>query len=205
VPLFDQVRLYGDDVAKVLAADGHLLALGDCHAPLNDDESHSGLEDHELSPLEQRFLREQGRRLPKSDNLFQGIDWTGVHVNPDRIRRALSGSSGSGSPDSIAGRMWRAIKSSRRGIAEWAVTDQRLLVLTGDTAVHKTYTVVFSVPPFQIKSATGRGKLLFHWGRVEIIVTDDSMLAFNAALLDIVAALLGIVAACQLVAALSDP
>jgi hypothetical protein len=197
VPLFNQVKLFGDDVAKVLNPGERLLALGAYHEPLNGDDSKLELEDHELSPLAQRFLREHGHRLPTSDGFFQGVDWHGVHVNPDRIRRALSGSSGAGAPRSSAGRMWRATKNAG-GMIEWAVTDQRLLILKGDTALHRTYTIMFAVPRSEIRSAVRRGKLLFQWGRVEVTFTDDSMLAFNAALLDIGSAR-------QLVAALSRP
>jgi hypothetical protein len=186
VPLFNQVKLFGDDVAKVLEPGERLLALGAFHEPLNGDDSKLELEDHELSPLQQRFLREHGHRLPNSDKFIQGVDWLGVHVNSDRIRRAFSGLSGVGSPPSIAGRMWRASKDGS-GV-EWAVTDRRLLLLKSDTAVNRTYTVLFSVPRSLIASAARRGKLLFQWGRVEVSFTDGSMLAWNAALLDVSAA-----------------
>jgi hypothetical protein len=186
VPLFNQVKLFGDDVAKVLEPGERLLALGAFHELLNGDDSKLELEDHELSPLQQRFLWEHGRRLSTSDKFFQGVDWGGIHINPDRLRRAFSGLSGVGSPDSIAGRMWRASKDAS-GV-EWAVTDRRLLLLTSDTAVNKTYTILFSVSRSLIASAARRGKLLFQWGRVEVSFTDGSMLAWNAALLDLSAA-----------------
>jgi hypothetical protein len=196
VPLFNKVKIYGDVVAKVLEPGERLLALGTFHELLNGDDSKLERADHELSPLQQRYLREHGHRIPTSDRFFQGVDWLGVHVNSDRIDRALSGLCGVGAPDSIAGRMWRASKDAS-GV-EWAVTDRRLLLLASDMALDTTYTIVFSVPRSSIASAARRGKLLFQWGRVEVTFTDGSMLAWNAALLDVSAAR-------TLVAALSGP
>lgn len=198
MPLFNQRKLFGDDVAKVLQPGEQLLALGPFHEPLNGDESKLELEEHELGKFEREFLRQHGHRPETSDSFFQGIDWTGVHINPDRIRRAMSGLSGAGAATSVAGRMWRAGKDQTGGFVEWAVTDRRLLLLKGDIAVNRTYTILYEVPRSSVASAARRGKLLFQWGRVEVSFTDGSMLAWNAALLDISAAR-------SLVAALSGP
>jgi hypothetical protein len=110
----------------------------------------------------------------------------------------MSGLSGAGAATSVAGRMWRAGKDQTGGFVEWAVTDRRLLLLKGDIAVNRTYTILYEVPRSSVASAARRGKLLFQWGRVEVSFTDGSMLAWNAALLDVSAAR-------SLVAALSGP
>ena len=198
MPLFNSVKLYGEDVARSLEPGERLLGLGTYHDPLNGDESRLHLADHELRGVAKRFRDDTGRHLPTDDRLLQGVDWGGVHINPDRLRRAWSGLAGQGAPESIAGRMWRATKAPGKGTLDWAVTDRRLLVLEHEAAVHPTYRIKFAVPRAEIRSACRRGKLFFQWGRVEITFVDDSMIAFNAALLDVGAAR-------QLVRALTGP
>jgi hypothetical protein len=188
VPLFNSVKLFAEDVAKSLEPGERVLAMGTYHEPLNGDESRFELADGELRGVAKRFREQTGRRLSTDDRFFQGVDWRGVHINPDRLRRAYSGLAGHGSPSSIAGRMWRAGKAPGRSSPDWAVTDRRLLLLEHEVAVHPTYEITFAVPRTVVRSAVRRGKLFFQWGRVEITFTDDSMIAFNAALLDIGAA-----------------
>jgi hypothetical protein len=185
VPLFDGVKVYGEAVSTVLAPGERLLAIGGFHTLLNGDESKLERRDHELTKVEQRFLREHGRRMPSSDRWFQGVDWTGIHVNSDRFERLLSGLVGIGAVDSYAGRLWRSTKQSR-GLLQWAVTDRRFLVL--DSTPSNDYSIPFSVDRADVRSARRRGKLLFQWGRVELRFVDGSMFSFLAAMLDVVAA-----------------
>jgi hypothetical protein len=184
--LFDQVKLFGEDVAKVLEPGERLLALGGYHELLAGDESKLALETGELSGREREVFERTGRRLEVPDRLFLGVDWRGVHINPDRLHRWWSGLSGVGAAESVAGRMWRAAKG-KPGL-EWAVTDRRLLLLSSDTAVDRAYAVVFDVPRAQVRSVARRGKVFFQWARVEISFVDGSMLAFNPALMDVSAA-----------------
>src|SRR3954453_10463614 len=77
--------------------------MGTYHEPLNGDESRFELADGELRGVAKRFREQTGRRLSTDDRFFQGVDWRGVHINPDRLRRAYSGLAGHGSPSSIGG------------------------------------------------------------------------------------------------------
>jgi hypothetical protein len=195
MPIFNTLKLWGADVtAQVLEPGETLIDMGSLHEPLNGDESRLGLEDHELSRRERKFLAETGHRFETSDSWLLGIDLSGVHINQDRVHRAMSGLSGIGAPGSIAGQMWRA--GRRDGFLEWAVTDRRLLILRKKAG--KEHTFLYAVPRSSVAGAVRRGKLLFEWGRVELSFTDGSMLAYVAGFLDIGAAR-------KLVAALSGP
>jgi hypothetical protein len=192
MPIFNALKLYGDEVTtQVLQPGETLIDMGPTHEPLNPDTSKLELEDHALSKFHREFLAEHGRRLETSDSWFQGIDCSGIHINSDRINRAMSGLRGIGAPNSIAGQMWRATRfrsGSVAGSLHWAATDRRLLMIRGDIAVDRTWTVMYSVPRSSIARAARRGKLLFQWGRVELSFTDGSMLAYTPGLLDVVAA-----------------
>jgi hypothetical protein len=186
VPLVNHVKIDGPDIAKVLEPGEQLRALGSYRRPLNGDSSALELADDELTGVEKRFLTETGERVPPTDKLFLGVDWTGVHLNSDRINRFLFGRDGSGAVESIAGRMWRAGRAPTGKMRHWAVTDRRLLLLLQTIGtVPSVWEVEFAVPLASVRSARRRGKLLFEWGLVEITFVDGSTLGVLAGIVDV--------------------
>ncbi|WP_097327759.1 hypothetical protein [Paractinoplanes atraurantiacus] len=176
MPLFNAVKIYGNDVAPVLEPGERLLAMGMVHTHYSGDTS--ALESEGGDP----------HRPASSQGLVDGVDWTGVQYNQDRVNRAIGGSSGSGSAASWGGQAWQAIKARAVGNLDWAVTDRRLLLLDKDNANPPTFSVHFAVPREAIRSARRRGKILFQWGRVEVRFADDSMVAMVLAIVDVGAA-----------------
>jgi hypothetical protein len=177
VPLFNSVKVYGKDVAPVLETGERLLAMGMVHTHWSGDTS--SLESEGGNP----------DRPGSSRGLVEGVDWTGVQYNQDRVNRLVAGSSGAGAADSWGGRMWSAIRArSEKANVEWAVTDRRLLLLDNDRGNPPTFAVHFAVPRAVIRGARRRGKVLFQWGRVEVSFVDGSRVALVLAILDISAA-----------------
>ncbi len=96
---------------------------------------------------------------------------------------AKGGISGAGGPESVAGRWWRAARDDRNrwDALEYGVTDRRLLLLTSRNrgAGGTEYRILFEVPRSAVASVARRGKLLFQRGRVEVRLTDGSMIAWS--------------------------
>ena len=172
MPLFDAVKLNGQAVAPVLEAGERLLAMGTVHAHWSGDTS---------------ALASEGGGEGGSGRLVEGVDWTGVQYNQDRINRAISGVSGSGAAGSWGDRTWQALRA-HAGTVDWAITDRRLLFLDHQIGNPPVFTVQFAVPRAAIRSARRRSKFLFQWGRVEVTFADGSMIALVLALLDLGAA-----------------
>jgi hypothetical protein len=172
VPLFNQVKAFGSDVAKVLEPGERLIAMGGYQPP------HVG----DTSDLE----RPAGE--PPSGKLIEGADWMGVHLNPDRVNRAVGGSAGTGGAGSVAGRLWREATNAPDGLRKWAVTDRRLLLLVDTLKKPTEFQVHFAVPRAAIRSARRRGRIFLQWGRVELTFADGSTAALTLAMFDIGAA-----------------
>jgi hypothetical protein len=155
VPLLNHVKIHGPDIAKVLEPGERLVALGIYRGPHHPDT---------------RGLDPQ----PGQDKLFELGQF-----NTQIFNRLLSGSAGSGGPDSYAGTMWRAGTAMGPGIVHWAVTDRRFLLL------RRPWTIGFALPLSAVRSARRRFQPLFGWGQVEVTFADGSMLAILAGLLDV--------------------
>lgn len=170
MPLLNSAKIYAADVGPLLRPGERLLAMGAYHEPLNGDESR---------------LRAEP---PADDRVLQGFDLLagGLQINPDRVRRALSGLVGAGTPESAAGRLWRAGQQARH--ADWAATSERFLLLERAELTRGAFTVAFSAERSDITRVRQTAWLPFQWARIELTFADGSTLAFNAALLDWVAA-----------------
>lgn len=197
MPIFNLVKVYGEDVAKVLEPGERLLAMGYFHTNWGGDTSRMDLADHELRPWEQRVLRETGQRPSRSTKFVEDVDWMGVHVNRIYFDRWLYGSIGHGAIDSHGGRLWRVIRDSKRRDLDWIVTDRRLAFLHQGQEIDPDFKIVYSVPRSVISHVKRRGKLFFQWGRCELHFIDGSMCVMLVAVLDVIAARI-------LVRALSD-
>ncbi len=176
------------ELAAVLEPGEKLLSVGGFHNTWNGDESRFELEDHELPKSERDYLAKHGRRMPTSDNFVQDVDWQGIHGNPDRINRFLSGSAGSGAPSSVAGKLWRLSKD-KGSLGIWAVTDRRFLIW--DERAFKqprAFEILFEVSRDQIASVRQPLFPLFSWTYIQIAFTDGSMIGFNAAIVDFLGA-----------------
>jgi hypothetical protein len=184
MPLIDFVKIYGPDVAGLLGRDERLLVMAGYHEPLIGDESRLVRTVDELSPRMRRYVDKHGPLPAPSDKFVQGFDplLGGLLVNYHRIDRFMGGISGEGGPDSMAGRLWRAVKEPTGRSLYVAVTGRRLLVLAMSIPEGE-FTVVFEAPRSAIASARRAGKLLFQRGRVEVRFTDGSMKAFTTAML----------------------
>src|SRR5689334_12375081 len=110
------------------------------------DSSRLERTDDELNPRELEQLRQTGRRPGQSDHWIEGFGWTGLHLNPDRTRRLISGSLGSGSPESIAGRLWRGTRGVETASLEWAITDRRLVFLNRLSEQPPKFAIHYAVP-----------------------------------------------------------
>lgn len=184
MPLIDFVKIYGPDLVKLLGRDEHLLAMAGYSEPLIGDESRLGRTVDELSPRMRRHIDKYGPPPEPSDKFVQGFDplMGGILVNYNRIDRFMGGISGEGGPESMAGRLWRAVKEPSSGSHYVAVTGRRLLVLSMSIPTHE-FTIAFEAPRSAIASARRVGKLFFQRGRVEVRFTDGSMKAFTTAML----------------------
>lgn len=182
MPLLNLLKIYGADIAQALEAGERPLAVGLYRGPHNPDTRGFELADSELSPGEQRFLQEHGRRLPDSDKAIE-LGQINGHV----WQRLISGSAGWGSPTSYAGRMWRAGTALHRSsTVHWVVTDRRFLLMVGPRpGSDGPWSIGFEVPRSAVRSARRRFKLLFAWGQVEVTFVDDSMVAILAGMLDV--------------------
>jgi hypothetical protein len=179
VPLFNAVKIYGKAVAEVLEPGERLLAMGMFHPNLGGDTSGFERTDDEARP---------GDGAGSSGRLVEGVDWTGVQYNKDRVDRIVGGSTGSGAVGSIAGRMWRAMRETVSGQLEWAVTDQRLLLLQKTAHNPAEFAIHFAVRRADIGGVRRRAKILFQWGRCEVAFVDGSRLAMTISMVDIGAA-----------------
>lgn len=180
--MLNYLKIYGDDIAQALEAGERPLAMGLYREPHNADARGFELLDSELSPGEQRFLAEHGRRLPDSDKAIE-LGQINGHV----WQRLISGRAGWGSPTSYAGRLWRAGTALQRsGTVHWLVTDRRLVLVVGPRpGSDGPWSVGFAVSRSAVRSARRRFKLLFAWGQVEVTFVDDSMVAILAGMLDV--------------------
>jgi hypothetical protein len=179
MPLIDYVKLYGSDVARVLAQGEGLVDVGPYREPLAGDESRLERTIDELNPLARGLARRRGPQPPRPDRLVEGFDpLDGLQVNPHRLDRLLGGLSGAGSPESMAGRLWRAARASTGG-TYYAVTDRRLLLLADRRPGAGDYGILFELPRSAVVSARRRGKVLLQWGRVEVSFSDGSMKAWT--------------------------
>jgi hypothetical protein len=184
MPLIDFAKIYGPDVAKLLGPDERPLVMASYNEPLIGDESRLTRTVDELSPRMRWLIDKYGPPPAPSEKFVEGFNplLGGLLVNYDRIDRFMGGISGEGGPESMAGRLWRAVnKPSGRGLYV-TVTGQRLLVLSKSVA-EEEFTIVFESPRSAITSARRAGKLLFQRGRVEVRFTDGSMKAFTTAML----------------------
>ncbi len=172
MPLFNQVKAFGSDVAKVLEPGERLIAMGGYQPP------HVG----DTSALE----RPSGE--PGSGRLVEGADWTGVQLNPDRVNRAVGGTTGTGGAESTAGQLWREATNAPDGLRKWAVTDRRLLLLVDTLKKPTEFRIHFAVPRQAIRSARRRGRFVLQWGRVELTFADGSTVALTLAMFDVGAA-----------------
>jgi hypothetical protein len=173
VPLFNQVKAFGSDVAKVLEPGERLIAMGGYQPP------HVG----DTSDLERPSGEPAG-----PDRLVEGVDWTGVQLNPDRVNRAVGGTTGTGGSGSIAGQLWREATNAPAGLRKWAVTDRRLLLLVDTLRKPTEFRIHFAVPRPAIRSARRRGRFFLQWGRVELTFADGSTVALTLAMFDVGAA-----------------
>jgi hypothetical protein len=181
VPLLNHVKIYGPEIAKVLAPGERLLALGIYRGPLNPDTRGLERTDDELSDFEQRYVQEHGHRLPESDKVFEAGQF-----NTEIFNNLMSGSAGSGAANSYAGLIWRAGKAMEPGAVHWAVTDQRFLLMKRPaTGTQGPWSIGFAVPRSAVRSARRHFRLLFGWGQVEVTFADGSKLAILAGLLDV--------------------
>ena len=186
MPLINYLKLYGADVARVLAPGERLIELGPYREPLAGDESRLERTADELDPLTRRLAARGGPRKPPSDRFIQGIDpLSGVQVNENRIDRFFGGITGEGGVESFAGRLWRSAKANTK-IKYYAVTDRRLLLLVEQGKINSgDYRIAFEAPRSAVLSARRRGKLLFQWGRVELRFSDGSMKACTLGMLSV--------------------
>lgn len=181
MPLLNHVRINGPEIAKSLEPGERLLALGLYRGPLNPDTRGLERTEGELSPFEQRYVREHGHRLPESGRVFEAGQF-----NTEMFNNLMSGSAGAGAANSYAGLMWRAGKAMGPGIVHWVVTDRRFLLMQRPPAGSKgPWTMGFAVPRGAVRSARRRFKILFGWGQVEVTFVDGSMLAILAGLVDV--------------------
>jgi hypothetical protein len=183
MPLIDFVKLNGPDVARLLGRNERLLDMAAYSEPLIADESRLARTVDELGPRMRAHVDKRGWAPPPSHGPIGGIDpLSGVQVNHEYIPRLMGGVAGAGAPDSMAGRMWRAVKKVGGGALYCAVTDQRLLVVAHDLASDR-FAIVFDVPRSAVRSAIRKGKLLLQRGRIELRFTDGSMKAFTTGML----------------------
>lgn len=166
MPLIDHVKLYGEDVSKVLQPGERLLAMGFFTSDLGDKER---LPDHD-GPL-------------PSDKFFLGFKLLagGLRTNPHRFDRFFFGVSGIGGRSTIAGQFFRVTEDTRIS-PHYAVTDRRLLLLHEEKTGSGDYRIVFETPRSTVASAARRGRL-FQRGRVELTFTDGSMKALTTGML----------------------
>jgi hypothetical protein len=188
VPLFNMLKVYGDDIAKVLEPGERPIAMGSFHTHWGGDRSRLELADHELSHREQRTLRETGKRPVQSTRFVEGVDWMGVHFNRIYFDRWLYGSVGRGQVESHGGRLWRVIRDAKQSSMDWIVTDRRLALVQRESEDPLRFGIHYSIPRPAIRGVRRRGKLFFQWGRCEVTFVDDSMTAMTLAIFDVSAA-----------------
>ncbi|BCY08967.1 hypothetical protein [Actinoplanes sp. L3-i22] len=188
MPLFNLVKVWGEFVAEVLEPGERLIAMGYFNPDVYGDSSRLERTSDELDPHELEQLHQTGGRPGQSGRWIKGFGWTGLQLNPNRTRRLISGSLGSGSPESVAGRLWRGTRDVETAALEWVVTDRRLVFLNRLSGQPPKFAVHYAVPRSVIGSVRRHSKLFFQWGRCELTFTDGSTFAMMLAALDVSAA-----------------
>jgi hypothetical protein len=176
MPLINQLKVHGEQVAPLLQDGERLLDVGLFHPAFGDE---SGLErPTELTSRPEQWLRDRfgDQAQPQSQGWVNGVDpvW-GLEWNAAALDKALGGVAAAGSASSIAARML-VLQRKSSDIMYYAVTDRRLLLLAKPT-IH-TFEPVLAVPRAAIRGARLQGKLFFpQRGRVVLWFADGSQLA----------------------------
>ncbi|WP_433795913.1 hypothetical protein [Actinoplanes sp. CA-252034] len=167
MPLFNLLKVYGADVAKILDPGERLLAMGYIHTHMPNDSS--------------------GMDPPESRRFIEGVSWMGIHVNKVYFFRWLFGSAGNGPPGTWGHRVWQMIRNadSENINPDWAVTDKRLLFLNREGDDEVRFRLLDELPRSTIRSVRRRGKLFIQWGRCELTFVDGSTVMLTLTAFDL--------------------